>query len=44
MDRRKFLKATGVSLALPMLESIGKEKQKVSFSSDAPAKRLVCVG
>ena len=44
-SRRRFLKATGVTIALPMLESIrpsiaaGNES-----SSDTKAKRLVCTG
>ena len=44
-SRRRFLKAAGVTIALPMLESIrpsiaaGKES-----SSNTEAKRLVCTG
>ena len=40
-DRRRFLKATGVTLALPMLESI---PALGAASGGAKAKRLVCVG
>ncbi len=40
-DRRRFLKATGVSLALPMLESV---PVLGAASGGAKAKRLVCVG
>ena len=38
-NRRTFLKAAGVSMALPMLESLTLAKASV-----APAQRLVCVG
>ena len=38
--RRNFLKASGVSVALPMLESLGAEDS----TSDSTAKRLVCIG
>ena len=40
-DRRRFLKATGVSLALPMLESL---PAFAAAPDKAKAKRLVCVG
>ena len=39
-NRRNFLRASGVSVALPMLESLGAEDS----TSDSPAKRLVCIG
>ncbi|MEM1441797.1 MAG: DUF1552 domain-containing protein [Verrucomicrobiota bacterium] len=42
-DRRQFLKAGGVSLALPMMETFSGGTAKAA-SSKAPAKRLVCVG
>ena len=38
-DRRRFLKATGVSLALPMLESL---PAFAAAPDKAKAKRLVC--
>jgi hypothetical protein len=38
--RRGFLKASGISVALPMLESLAAEDSAV----DSTAKRLVCIG
>ncbi|MEM9589250.1 MAG: DUF1552 domain-containing protein, partial [Planctomycetota bacterium] len=45
-DRRRLLRATGLSLTLPMLESVGEETAVATPDADppAPAKRLVCVG
>ncbi|MEO0414028.1 MAG: DUF1552 domain-containing protein [Verrucomicrobiota bacterium] len=47
-SRRHFLRAAGISLALPSLESIRGEgaitEAAASIASDAPAKRLFCVG
>jgi hypothetical protein len=43
LDRRNFLSAAGVSIALPMLESIARAKQ-AKPERDAGVKRLVCVG
>lgn len=40
-SRRHFLKAAGVSIALPALESLGADS---GASSGAKAKRLVCIG
>jgi len=40
LDRRRFLKAAGISLALPMLESV----PAMASPSGSKAKRLVCVG
>lgn len=42
-DRRYFLKAGGVSLALPMLESFSSVSAKAASAAPA-ASRLVCVG
>lgn len=41
LNRRKFLKAAGVSLALPMLESM---PVLAAAKTSAPAQRLVCIG
>ncbi len=41
LNRRKFLKAAGVSLALPMLESM---PVMAAGKIGAPAQRLVCIG
>ena len=41
LDRRTFLKATGVSLALPLLESMSGVA--LADSVDAPPRRLVFV-
>ncbi len=47
-SRRHFLRATGISLALPALESVRGEsivsEAAATVSPDAPAKRLICVG
>ena len=43
LDRRRFLKATGVSLALPMLESL-PATAATKANVKAKAERLVCVG
>lgn len=43
-NRRKFLKAGGICLALPMLESFAEEKEVPSALKNAKAKRLVCIG
>jgi hypothetical protein len=46
-SRRHFLAASGTLLALPVLESIGafaNDSQSPAESSDAKAKRLVCIG
>ena len=39
-SRRRFIKASGIGLALPMLESVGQVAPPVT----AKAKRLVCIG
>ncbi len=45
LSRRNFLRASGICLALPMLESFGAEKAQVSAAiKNAPAKRILCVG
>ena len=43
-DRRRFLKGVGISLALPMLESLRTPLALAAQMSGAPVKRLVCVG
>lgn len=43
VQRRKFLKAAGVTMALPLLESTGIHAATAD-DTDAPAKRFVCVG
>lgn len=45
IDRRHFLRGTGVSLALPMLESLTPTAPagELSAEDSAPAKRFVCV-
>ncbi|HAD60322.1 MAG TPA: hypothetical protein DCG12_13850 [Planctomycetaceae bacterium] len=45
IDRRLFLRGTGLSLALPMLESLQPvaAAQPQEARGDAPAKRFVCV-
>lgn len=43
-NRRNFLRASGVCLALPMLESFAEEKELPANLKNAKAKRLVCIG
>lgn len=43
-SRRRFLKATGVTLALPMLESLCPLAATAKGSTTGRAKRLVCTG
>lgn len=43
LDRRRFLQAAGVSVALPMLESL-PATAAAATAGRAKAKRLVCVG
>lgn len=43
-DRRALLKGAGVSLALPMLESMSAQGTLASGSPTGQPKRLVCVG
>ncbi|MEM7600926.1 MAG: DUF1552 domain-containing protein, partial [Verrucomicrobiota bacterium] len=43
-DRRHFLKASGLGLSLPLLESTGRLVSAASSVSAAPVKRLVTVG
>ncbi len=50
-SRRRFLRATGISMALPALESVRGEVASLSsrvatqaVAPEAPAKRLFCVG
>ena len=43
-DRRRFLKAIGMSLALPVLESFPAASASRLAKTPAKAKRLVCVG
>ena len=46
-DRRMFLRGAGVSLALPMLESLSTRRAHASSASIDPTEqpqRLVCVG
>ncbi len=43
LDRRRFLRGLGFSLALPMLESF-KDASLQAAGSSNPAKRLVCIG
>jgi hypothetical protein len=47
-SRRQFLRAAGVVVALPMLESIGRADKKADAIdpdfAKAPAKRIVCIG
>ena len=42
LTRRPFLKASGIAIGLPLLESIASADPQPTES--APAKRLVCVG
>lgn len=42
--RRGFLKASGLSLSLPLLESTGNSADAVPDDNDPPAKRLICIG
>ncbi len=44
LDRRRFLKAAGVSMALPMLESLPVHAAPATSAPKARAQRLVCVG
>jgi len=43
-DRRTFLKGVGISLALPMLESLSPPLALAGKVLGPPVKRLVCVG
>lgn len=43
-NRRNFLKASGVCLALPMLETFAEEKKTSVNFQNAKAKRLICIG
>ncbi|MCH2388660.1 MAG: hypothetical protein MK240_10685, partial [Opitutales bacterium] len=43
-NRRRFLKAIGMSLALPALESIPVASASRLAKAPVKAKRLVCVG
>ena len=43
-DRRTFLKGMGISLALPMLESLSSPLALAARVAEVPVKRLVCVG
>lgn len=43
IDRRQFLHGVGVSLALPMLESLNVTKLHAATTND-PVKRIVCIG
>ncbi len=43
-DRRTFLKGIGVSLALPMLESLAPLRARATTVGAARVKRFVCVG
>jgi hypothetical protein len=43
-DRRTFLKGMGISLALPMLESLASPLALAGKVAGPPLKRLVCVG
>ena len=43
-DRRVFLKGVGVSLALPMLESLASRETIAAAANQQRAPRLVCVG
>jgi len=42
-DRRRFLKAAGVSLALPWLESLAPSRARAGASSPVPPRRMVCI-
>lgn len=46
MNRRHFLRSSGIAMALPMLESfsVSGKARAASQSDKAKAKRLVCVG
>ncbi|MBT6768467.1 MAG: hypothetical protein HOA81_05690, partial [Opitutales bacterium] len=45
IDRRRFLRAIGMTLALPVLESLPVAASAISAGRKlGPAKRLVCVG
>jgi hypothetical protein len=44
ISRRRFLKASGISLALPVLESLMPRAVRAVAASAPKAQRLVCVG
>jgi hypothetical protein len=44
LNRRRFLRASGVCLALPMLETFAEADKQSTFNKKAPAKRLICIG
>ena len=44
IDRRSFLKAAGVCIALPALESVPRAAGAAPATTSQPPRRLVCVG
>jgi hypothetical protein len=44
IDRRKFLRGTGVTLALPFLASHKERNTSTQASTDTQPRRLVCIG
>ena len=44
MDRRNFLRGTGIALAIPFLESQGNQAALAANKSDSNPRRLVCIG
>ena len=43
LERRKFLRSSGVVMALPMLEAIPETAQASTANGSAPVKRFVCL-
>src|SRR5688572_13292338 len=43
LDRRTFLRAAGVSLALPWLDGLAVAKDQTSKTKDQTPRRMVCI-
>src|SRR6187431_3629799 len=43
ISRRNFIRCTGISLALPWLESYAAEPERPSAGAKQPRRRMVCI-
>jgi hypothetical protein len=43
ISRRTFIRATGISLALPWLESLAADPERPSAGTSGPPRRMVCI-
>ena len=43
LDRRRFLRGVGLSLAIPALESLRSTETQAADDNSAPARNFVCV-